>query len=143
MREPNYKVLVKSRNKIETVQSIELNVFGRLKKVNTGFTTYVIAEDRDQFILSEATGLFDKNNTPIYENHIVKRNGKRYFIKYETGSFMLVRMSEKTNMYMEFTKCWSDEAYPLSQLYWSNDDQENRISDIEIIGFEPDLKMTP
>lgn len=143
MREPNYKVLVKSRNKIETVQSIELNVFGRLKKVNTGFTTYVIAEDRDQFILSEATGLFDKNNTPIYENHIVKRNGKQYFIKYETGSFMLIRMSEKINMYMEFNKCWSDEAYPLSQLYWSNGDQENRVSDIEIIGFEPDLKMTP
>lgn len=34
---------------------------------------------------------------------------------------MLVRCSDKTDMYEQFSNCWNDDVYPLSQCYWEHD----------------------
>lgn len=81
-----------------------------------------------------AVGLCDKHGNPLYEHHIVERNKHRYIIRYEIGSFMLVRTHDDTDMYTEFDACWNDDVYPLSQLYWHNHDEDHIIHDIEIVG---------
>jgi hypothetical protein len=47
---------------------------------------------------------------------------------------MLVRCSDETDMYEQFKNCWNDDVYPLSQLYWENDCEEDVIYEIEVIG---------
>lgn len=80
------------------------------------------------------TGLYDTNCKEIYENDIVIINGHQYLIKFEIGSFMLVRCSGETDMYDQFKECWNDDVYPLSQYYWNDDSEEDAIHSLEIIG---------
>ena len=71
-------------------------------------------------------GLFDENGEELYLGNSVIYNKNEYIIVYEIGSYMLARCSE-VDMYEEFIDCWNDDVYPLAQLYWNGDNEENRI----------------
>jgi len=80
------------------------------------------------------TGLKDKNEKEIYEGYIVEIGDFIYSIKFEIGSFMLVRCSDETDMYAEFDNCWNDDVYPLCQLHWESNADEDILYNCEIIG---------
>lgn len=98
-----------------------------------------VGDHFDDFPYMQYTGLKDKHGDEIYEGDIVLRNGFEYEINFEIGSFMLV--GHDVDMYREFVNCWNDNVYPLSQLYWENGDDENWISDLEVIGNKYEGKL--
>lgn len=103
------------------------------------FKPYMSYESFIGCILGEAeilksTGLTDKNDNAIYEGDIVEIGDFIYSIKFEIGSFMLVRCSDKTDMYAEFDNCWNDDIYPLSQLHWESNAEGDILYNCEIIG---------
>ncbi len=103
------------------------------------FKPYMSYESFIGCILGDAeilrpTGLRDKHDNAIYEGDIVEIGDFIYSIKFEIGSFMLIRCSDETDMYAEFDNCWNDDVYPLCQLHWESNADEDILYNCEIIG---------
>ena len=131
MREIKFRAWDKSKNTFinYNVLCFSKEGFGYAKPLG-----YSNMSNPDNLEIIQYTGLKDKNGKEIYEGDIVKINDKLYTVTYEIGSFMLVKCSEETDMYEEFKNCWNDNVYPLSQLYWENDCEEDCIYQLEIVG---------
>lgn len=109
---------------------IQRHSFKTGKSIPYGWNVEYVFDDLMQY-----TGLKDKNEKEIYDRDIVTYKGHKFKIVFEIGSFILVKLNEETDMYDLFKYCWNDNAYPLSQLFWN---QENNydlfLEDLEVIG---------
>lgn len=79
------------------------------------------------------TGLYDEEGTEIYQDDIVTYKGHRLMVAFNIGSFMLVRLSRDTEMIMLFEQWWSDDEYPLADLYLSTFPDDNTICGLKVV----------
>lgn len=134
-RDIKFRVWSKDEKIMRDVSSIYLPLNSPSDKA---ITFYNKQEDIYEWVydyeLMQYTGLKDENEKEIYTGDIVEINNHKYSITFEIGSFMLVRCSNETDMYIEFDNCWNDDVYPLSQFYWDSNAEENVLENCEVIG---------